>query len=187
MERRPLSELACFGILAITLGCGGEQGPVATFTSDVVQRESCRVTDDGGDSCTREEVTLRLRVTAIEDEFDRVTLLGLPRDGESDRGILGALDSQGGYLFFDERVQANARTGCVLTQSVLLSLRVDDEAAPEQVGIDECIALVGRETRRTVSSAECDTVNDPPVPSERVERRRWQRAAGCESEGASAE
>lgn len=180
MRRHRLSAL--FGLLlAAASGCGGDEERVATFTSDVVQRESCRVTGEGSESCTRDEVTLRLRVTLVEDELDRATLLGIPRGGGSDRGLLGTLDSQGGYLFSDERVQRNAATGCVLTERLLLSLRVDEEAEPEAIGADDCVALVGRETRSTLTSAECDDVNDPPQPVERIVRRRWQPAVGCGS------
>jgi hypothetical protein len=182
MMRRLL--LSTLGLLALA-ACGGPQDSVATFTSDVVQRETCRVVGEGRESCTREEVTLRLRVTLIEDALDRVWMTGINREGNPDRAILGTRDSEDGYLFEDEQTQTNANSGCVLTDHILLSLRVPDEVDASQVGLDDCLPLVGRETRTTTTSPECDQVNDPPQRIQRIQRRRWQEAAGCE--GASAE
>lgn len=178
---RACSTAVLIAALAFALAaCGGEERLVATFTSDVVQRESCRVVRSGSETCTREEVTQRLRVTLVEDEKKRAVLYGIPRAGGSDRAILGSADSQGGWLFSDERVQENTATGCVLTELIVLSLRVDEDADAEAVGVDDCVALVGRETRTTATSEACDEVNDPPQPIQRIVRRRWQRAPGCE-------
>lgn len=179
---RPRSGVAAaVSFLVICTGCGGPASTfIGTFTSEVVQRESCRRTDENpAELCTRDEMSMTLRVTLVEDEQQRIRLRGIARAGVNDRTLWGTLDSTDGYYFVDERRLRNEGTGCVLTESIELSLRIDAEADPEQVGVDECIALVGRETRKTVTSAECDAVNDPPKAMERVVRRRWQRAASC--------
>lgn len=174
---RALSMTLCATLSA----CGGTAPLSASFTSEVVQRESCRVVGDGTEACTRDEVTLRLRATLVADELDRAFLYGVPRGGGSDRAILGSLDSQGGWLFEDERVQENERTGCALTERLSLSLRIEDGVDPALLGIDACVALVGREVRQTIASAPCDEVNDPPAEVTRLVRRRWQPAPGCDA------
>lgn len=167
-------------LLPLLAACGGPEDEVATFTSDVVQRETCRVTgEDGREACTRELVETRLRVTLIEDEEQRVWLSGVSRQGNPGRSFLGTRDQDGGYLFWDERVQRNTDTDCTLTEEVFLSLRVDEAAAPEDVGVDECVALVGRETRTTTTSSACDDINDPPQQVQRIVRRRWEPAERC--------
>lgn len=174
--------------------CGGDpEETIATFTSDVVQRETCRIIGDSDrEACTREVTTTRVRVTLVEDREQRVWLNGITRQGAPGRTLLGTRDQLGGYLFFDEVVQTNVNNGCVLTESLTLSLKVEEGADEADVGVDDCVALVGRESRVTVTSAECDAVNDPPQEITRVVRRRWQPADGCrqqraESDGSEAE
>lgn len=171
-------------VVLLASACGGDPAEtMATFTSDVVQRETCRVTGDGErEVCTREVSTTRVRVTVIEDRERRVWMSGLTRRGSPGRSLLGTRDQLGGYLFYDEVVQTNERSGCVLTESLTLSLQVDEDAEAGDVGVDDCVALVGRENRFTTTSPECDTVNDPPREITRVVRRRWQRADGCRAE-----
>ncbi len=175
-------------VLAVSLlatalgGCGGEPETAATFTSQVVQRNTCRITGDQAEACFREDVTLRVRVSIIEDEFDRAWLSGISQDGEPDTRILGSLDAEGGYLFATNVVNVNAESGCRLSETVELTLRVDDEAAVEDVGVDPCVALVGREVRTSSTSAACDDINDPPVPVTRIVRRRWERPGACSAD-----
>lgn len=171
-------------LVLLASACGGEpEEIVATFTSDVVQRETCRVTGDSDrEACTREIVTNRVRVTLVEDEQERVWMTGLTRQGVPGRSLLGTRDQLGGYLFYDELVQTNGETGCVLTEALTLSLKVDDDAEAGDVGVNDCVALVGRENRFTTTSPECDDVNDPPAEITRIVRRRWEPAAGCTSE-----
>jgi hypothetical protein len=171
--------VACAATLA---SCGGEpEETAAVFTSDVVQRETCRVTgDEGREVCTRENVTQRLRVTLVEDAFERVWLTGIQREGNPERTILGTRDALGGYLFEDVITQSNSESGCTRVDDLLISLRLEEDVDPARVGTDDCVALVGRETRTTTTSPECDDVNDPPQQVQRIVRRRWEPAAGCE-------
>jgi len=165
----------------VAAGCGPDEGLLlATFTSDVVQLDTCRLVDgDDRELCTREDISLRLRVTLLEEREDRVWIQGVPLAGENDRRILGTRDTAGGFLFVYEREQENRESGCTINTEVQLSLRVDDEADPEAVGVDDCVALVGREERRVRSSAECDEVNAEQEASTRIIRRRWQPAPLC--------
>lgn len=184
----PLASLPLLvGLLTLPAACGGSPDEsVATFTSEIVQRESCRITGEGDrEVCTRDVVTTRVRVTVIEDREQRVWLNGVTRQGAPGRTLLGTRDQLGGYLFFDEVVRTNAESGCVLTESLTLSLKVDEGAAAEDVGVDDCVALVGREQRVTTTSPECDTVNDPPQQIQRILRRRWQPADNCRAEDAA--
>lgn len=175
--------LVAAAIFAISAaGCGGEEESAATFTSQVVQRNTCRVTGDQPEACFREDVTLRVRVSVIEDAFDRVWLSGITRGGELDTRILGTLDAEGGYLFANRIVNLNEETGCRLTDTIELTLRVDEEAAAEEIGVDPCVALVGREVRTSTTSAACDDINDPPVPVTRIVRRRWERPGTCSAD-----
>ena len=181
LSSRVVATLTLSALVSLT-GCGGDDESTATFTSQVVQRNTCRITGDQAEACFREDVTLRVRVTLIEDALDRVWLSGISRGGEPDARILGTLDNEGGYLFASDIVNVNAETGCRLSETIELSLRVDDEAAVEDIGIDPCIALVGREVRTSLTSAACDDVNDPPVPVTRIVRRRWERPGQCSEE-----
>ncbi len=169
---------ACLGLA----GCGGEEESVATFTSQIVQRNTCRITGDQAEACFREDVSLRVRVTVTEDAFDRVWLAGFSLNGEPDARMLGTLDADGGYLFISETVELNDETSCRLTETLELSLRVEDEALEEMIGTDPCVALVGRETRTSTTSLACDDINDPPVPVTRIVRRRWEPPARCSAE-----
>lgn len=167
---------------ALASACGPSE-TMATFTSEVVQRESCRLIGASErEVCTRDPLTTRVRVTLIEDSEKRVWMNGVPRKGAPGRTILGTRDQLGGYLFYDETVQTNTNSGCRLTESVMFSLHVDEEAPPEAVGVDDCVALLGREIRVTTTSPECDTVNDPPQQIQRILRRRWQPADNCDAD-----
>lgn len=172
-------------VLGVGLGlfgvaCGGEPPLVAEFTSDVVQLDTCRlVGDDDRERCVRDEVTSTLKVTVIEDDFDRLWLLGVPREGEDDRRILGTRDSAGGFLFEERTGTENAETGCDLDTHIQLSLSIDPDATAEQIGADPCVALLGRETRTVTTSAGCDDINDPPARIVRINRRRWEPAGDC--------
>lgn len=167
-------------LAAACLGCGGDPPLLGEFTSDIVQLNSCRlVGDDDRERCVRDEVTSTLRTTLVEDDLDRVWLIGVPREGEDDRRLLGTRDSEGGFLFYDETISDNADNECTLTTEILLTLAVEEGASPEAVGTDPCVALVGRETRTVTSSEGCDGVNDPPARIERISRRRWEPSASC--------
>jgi hypothetical protein len=169
--------------LSIVAACGGDpEETVAVFTSDVVQRESCRVTgEEGREVCTRDVSTQRLRVTLVEDAFERAWLTGIQRDGQPERTILGSRDTLDGWMFEEETVQTNSASSCVRTDDVLLVLRLEDGITEGDVNPDGCDALVGRETRITTTSPECDEINDPPQQVQRIVRRRWEEAAGCRS------
>jgi hypothetical protein len=173
------SRVVLLGLALTTLlGCG-EDLLVATFTSEVVQRRTCRIEGDRAELCERDEVTQRLTVTLVEEAEDRVELYGVPRDGASDRALIGTRDNLGGFLFEDVIESVNGASGCTLRTELQLALEIDPEAPPADVGFDICVPLVGRETRTTTVSAECDDVNDPPIQVQRILRRRWERAVGC--------
>lgn len=183
MIDRPLRPAALLlaSLTGVPLASCGPPAPfVATFTSEVVQRESCRRLGDATrESCTRDELVQELRVSLIEDEGERALLAGVPREGDSDRALVGTRDSAGGWLFIDERVQRNEASGCTLTERIQLSLRVSPDAPEDDIGLDECIALVGREERTFATSAACDNVGDPPQAAVRILRRRWQDSSRC--------
>lgn len=159
-------------------GCGDEP-LIAAFTSRVVQRDICRVFGTRPEACTREESTVDVRVRLVEREDERVWLYGIPRNGVSDRAILGTRDSEGGFLFVDETVQENDGSGCVLTDRIEISIAVEAGADPEAIGVDPCVSLVGRETEVTVTSLQCDSVNEPPLESTLTARRRWEKPPTC--------
>jgi hypothetical protein len=180
---RHLTTALVLGALAMTSACGGEVPLVGDFTSEVVQRNSCRlVGDDDRERCVRDEVITTQRVTLREDDFDRVWIIGLTVEGENDRRVLGTRDSEGGFLFDYETRQVNSDTGCTLTTQLLLSLAIDSGVAEERIGADPCVPLLGRETRRSITSAACDTVNVPPARIERISRRRWEPSPTCGDE-----
>lgn len=167
-------------LLAIAVPPGCAQEPlVGTFTSEVVQRDTCRVVGDGPETCTRDEGLSLLRVTLVEVDDGRIWLHGLPHDGDPDTSVLGTRDAEGGFLFVTETVQRNAETGCVLTSRRELALRVDEGALAEAVGEDPCVPLIGRETESTTTSAPCDAIHDPPEQIVRIARRRWQKPLEC--------
>jgi hypothetical protein len=171
------------GLCALGLaGCGEEPRLYASFTSQIVQRESCRQVGDAGEGCTREDVLTRLRVHLVETTADTIWLYGLPRGGVDDRAILGTRSADGGFLFVEEAEQINAANGCVLTTRLQLALSIEPDDL-EAVGVDACVPLVGRHTETNRTSAECDNVGVPPQPITRTARKRWERlpvTAACE-------
>ena len=173
---------AIVAVLALAASCGPEP-LAAAFTSRVVQREVCRVIGTRPEVCTREEATIDLRVRLVEREDERLWLYGIPRNGVSDRAIFGTRDSRDGFLFADSVVQEvlseDGGSGCVLTEQLEISIAIEESALPEAIGTDPCVALVGRETEVTVTSLECDTVNEPPLPSTLTARRRWEKPLEC--------
>lgn len=167
----------CFTSL---LGCGSpEEAFVATFTSDVIQLNTCRSIDGSTETCVEDEFQKRYRVTLMEDEEQRVWISGIQRGDGSDRRMLGTRDSQGGFLFTEETTQKNLDSQCTLTTQVSISLAIDEDATEEQIGTDPCVALVGRETKKTITSTECDDINDPAQEITRINRRRWEKAVDC--------
>ncbi|MCP4499486.1 MAG: hypothetical protein GY822_05915 [Deltaproteobacteria bacterium] len=163
--------------------CGGENEQViGQFTSQVVQRNTCKVSGDTPESCLREDSTSRVRVTLLEDGFDRAWLAGVEVGGLPSGRILGTRDINGDFLFYDEVVQTNTESGCTLTQDSIFSLAIDPAAEAALIGTDPCIALIGREERITTSSAECDDINDPSVQIQRIIRRRWETPVLCTPE-----
>ncbi len=181
MKKNPLFLFfACSGLFF--LGCGDNEQVVGQFTSQVVQRNTCKISGDTPESCLREDSTSRIRVTLLEDAFDRVWLSGIEVGGSPGGRILGTRDINGDFLFYDEVVQTNTESDCTLTQESIFSLSVDPTAEASLIGTDPCIALLGREERLTTSSAECDDVNDPPVQIQRIIRRRWEAPVLCTPE-----
>ena len=177
-----VGRIAAFVLLPL-VGCGDELPLIGDFTSEIVQRDSCRlVGDDDRERCVRDEIITTQRVTLLEDDFDRVWIIGLDLEGEQDRRVLGTRDSQGGFLFEYESRETNSDTGCSLTTTLLMSLAIDDSADEALVGVDPCIPLIGRETRRSITSVECDSVNVPPARIERITRRRWEPSPTCGDE-----
>ena len=184
-RRRHQTRFACaLGLFVTAFGCAPEDDRlVATFTSDVVQRDTCRILGDSDrELCTRDESIQRLTVNLVEDEHDRVWISGIVLEGESDRRLLGTRDSEGGFLFVDETVETNTSTACTFTRTLLLSLKLEDGVTEEAAMGDVCSALVGRELRTFTTSLECDDVNDPPVEITRINRRRWEPAVDCATE-----
>lgn len=166
-------------------GCGGDERLVATFTSRVVQLDSCRTVGDRPETCTESELFADLSVDLVEASDDTFWLYGVMRDGVNDRAILGSRDSAGGFLFVDERQRVNAENGCTLEQRLSISLRYPDGVTDNNAADDPCAGLVGRQLETSTSSAACDTVNVPALPVQEVSRKRWeavpedQRAALC--------
>lgn len=169
--------------LPLAGGCG-EEPLRASFTSRVVQRDSCRVVGDRPEVCTRDEAFTDVRLRIVERDDGLVWLYGLPRGGVSDRAILGTRDTSGGFLFVDEMSQENNASGCSLRSRLEIAVAIDPEADAGRVGQDACIALLGRETEVVASSAGCDNVNVPPLPSTLILRRRWEAPLACAPERA---
>lgn len=162
---------------ALALGVVGSAGcgdaPLrATFTSRVVQLETCRAVGDAPEGCARDEVIAELRTDLVEVDDDTFWLYGLRRGGVDDRAVLGTRDADDGFLFVDEFTERDGVTGCSVTTSLELSLAVD----PERVGDvgDDCVSLVGRQITTTTSSVECDAANVPPQAVVRTVRQRWE-------------
>lgn len=175
---RPALVVLGLGASLFLVACGGEP-LVAAFTSRVVQREVCRVVGDRPEVCTRDEAITDVRVRLVERDDGNVWLYGIHRGGGADRAILGTRDSDDGFLFVDETVQENDLSACVLTRRLEISVVVDPAADPAQVGDSVCVALLGRETEVTTSSAGCDTVNDPKLTTTTIARRRWEAPPEC--------
>lgn len=172
--------LAALSLGLLGAACGGEPNLVGDFTSNVVQRDSCRlVGDEDRERCVRDESVSTQRVTLIEDSFDRVWIVGLTLEGEQDRRVLGTRDTEGGFLFEYTSRTLNQDSGCELTTELLLSLYIDESVSTERIGADPCVPLLGRETRRSITSEACDLINDPPSRIERISRRRWEASPGC--------
>jgi hypothetical protein len=170
-------------VVAATACAPQDERLVATLTSDVVQRDTCRILGDSDrELCTRDESIQRLTVSLIEDAHDRVWLSGIVLEGESDRRVLGTRDSEGGFLFVEKTVETNTTSGCTFTRNLLLSLKFEEGVSEEQAMSDVCSALVGRELRTFTTSLECDDINNPPIEITRINRRRWEPALDCASE-----
>lgn len=175
--RGPLVGLL-FAATSLVAACG--EAPVhATFTSRIVQHEICRVVGDRPEVCTREESTTDVRVRLVEQADDNVWLYGIPRGGVADRAILGSRDAERGFLFIDEAARESDASACTVTDRLEISLQISDDADPQTIGVDPCVPLVGRETEVTMSSAGCDTVNDPQLPLALIARRRWESMPEC--------
>jgi hypothetical protein len=157
-------------------GCGDDTEKMAHFKSQVIQMDRCERKDDGPETCVVQETVRQLQLTLVEDPEARAWLHGVVRDGQSNRTILGTRDSQGGYLFYAESTQDNAKSECRLTQKHLLSVAAEEGVDPFAEEADPCQALVGREVRTTVSSAECSETGEKV---ERIQRARWEAVPGC--------
>lgn len=168
--------LVSLGLAPIVMGalaaCGGEPLLIAAFTSRIVQLDACRIVGDGSEGCVRSEQIAERRLDLVEVEPGLFWLYGLPRDGVPDRAILGSRDSEGGYLFVDERIQENSVSGCSLTTRTSVNLAIDPERAAD-AGVDPCVALVGRSVDTVVASPACDT-NVPAQQVVQTVRRRFE-------------
>lgn len=172
------SALAVVAFTGLLSSCGPEPLLVATFTSRIVQLDSCRIVGEGSEGCVRSEQIAERRLDLVEVEPGLFWLYGLPRDGVADRAILGSRDSAGGFLFVDERVQTNSVSGCELTTRTSVNLTIDP-ARVDDVGVDSCVSLLGRSVDTVVSSPACD-VNVPAQQVVQTVRRRFE-ALGLES------
>ena len=163
--------------LLLLAGCGAPKID-ATFTSRVVQHETCKAVGDHDEVCTQAEAVDDVRVRLVERDDENVWLYGIPRDGVSDRAILGSRDQAGGFLFIDQSAQANAKSDCTLTDRLEISVAFDSAVA-KKVGTDPCVPLLGRENETTTSSPGCDTVNTPPQQTVLTANRRWEKPLDC--------
>ena len=160
-------------VVASSVGCGGEERLAAAFTSRIVQLETCRTVGDGAEGCSRTEQFAERNLELVEVETDTFWLYGVPRDGVPDRAIIGTRDSAGGFLFVDERTQTNSTTTCAVVTRVEISLQIE-EGREADVGIDPCIALVGRSVDTVSSSIGCDATGVPAQPVVQTVRRRYE-------------
>jgi hypothetical protein len=161
---------SCFVVAAA--GCADEP-LIATFTSRVVQLETCKAVGDAPEGCSKDEAIAEVRTDLVEVDDDTFWLYGVSRGGVDDRAVLGTRDSGGGFLFIDESSQTDGSSGCVLANHVQISLAVE-AGREDDVGADDCVALVGRQTETTTTTAECDSTSVPPQPVDRVVRQRWE-------------
>ena len=164
--------MALGALLTLALSSCADPLFEVTFTSRIVQLETCRVVGDGSEGCVRTEQFAERRLDLVEAEAGTFWLYGLPRDGVPDRAILGSQDSEGGFLFVDERRQENSVSGCVLTTRTTISLKIDVDGA-DDVGVDPCVALVGRSVDTVTASPACDT-NIPAQQVMQIVRRRFE-------------
>ncbi len=178
MTRCAVATLLLLLLSALATACGDQQVH-ATFTSRVVQHETCRVVGDRPEVCTREESTDDVRVRLVEQADDNVWLYGITRDGVGDRAILGSRDAERGFLFVDEAARESDASDCTLTDRIEISLEISGDVDASAVGTDPCVPLLGRETEVTESSAGCDTINDPQLPQALIARRRWEQMPEC--------
>ncbi len=177
--RSALPTLVSAVVVIVGASCG-ETLVAGTFTSRVVQHETCRVQTGRPQTCEQTEKLAELTVRLDENaDDDTVWLSGIPKSGGTDRAILGSRDDEGGWLFVDEAGSRNSETTCAITSRLEISMKVDPNANPQKIGADPCIALVGRETATTVLSSGCDTVNTPALNETRIERRRWEPSTTC--------
>jgi hypothetical protein len=178
--------MRCVALAIVLLGiagCGGEELLVATFTSRIVQLDACKTVGEGSEGCVRREEFVERRLDLVEVEPNLLWLYGVPRDGVSDRAILGSRDNAGGFLFVDERTQTNSVTGCELVSRVSISVAIDP-ARVDDSGIDACVSLVGRSVETTVASPACDT-NVPAQQVVQTVRRRYEPLGSDSSCGAT--
>lgn len=166
-------------VVPLLAGACSDPPLVATFTSQVVQHDTCRTVGEQPETCTRDEGVSLLRVTLVEEADDRLWIHGVPNGSEPDTSILGTRTRDEGFVFLIEEEQVNAETGCVLKTTKQLSLEVDETATKEQIDTDPCTALLGREVEVVSTSAECDDIHDPPVSIQRIARRRWEKPLEC--------
>lgn len=170
--------IVAFAIVALAGACGSP--PLdAPFTSEIVQHDVCKVVGSRPQVCDKQETIDDVRVHVVETDDQNVWLIGIPRDGHSDRAILGSRDSTGGFLFTDETVTTNAASNCTLDDRLEIAIAVDTAADAKKIGSDPCIALLGRENEVTTSSPGCDAVNNPPAQIVTTANRRWQKPATC--------
>jgi hypothetical protein len=181
MKRSPLRALGLAAVVVACASCGAERLD-ASFTSRIVQRDTCRTSGDHPEVCTRADATTDVRVRVVETEDAHLWLSGVPRDGVTDRVVLGSYDVNGGMLFVDERVQSNEATGCVLVNRLEIAVAIPPDVEASRIGTDACVPLLGRETSTTTSSAGCDGINVPPLQVVRVDRRRWEAPPECGGE-----
>lgn len=160
-------------VLLMLAGCGGDPLLSAQFTSQIVQLETCRTVGTAAEGCTRNEQFAERRLDLVEVEPDVFWLYGVVRDGASDRALLGARDTAGGFYFVDERTTTNTDTGCVQVARIEVSLQVEEGRA-DDVGSDPCVSLVGRSVETISLNAACDTTNLPAQPIVQTVRRRYE-------------
>lgn len=163
--------VAVFFVVVAGAGCA-DPPLVATFTSRIVQLESCRVVGDAPEGCSKDESVAEVRNDLVEADDDTFWLYGVDRGGV-DTALLGTRDTVDGFLFVDETTETDGTTGCVLKTTLQISVAVE-EGREDDVGADDCVSLVGRELETTATSAECDATTVPPQPIERIVRRRWE-------------
>lgn len=169
--------LTAFGI-AVGLGCGPST-TYTNFTSTAVQFNDCKIVGNSPEVCTRNEVSGVMSLQLVENNDGVLLLHGYSSGDGVERQLVGSYDSEDGYLFVEKAQQVNSNTGCILDERLELSLHIDENAPASLIGTDACVALVGRETRTSITSEQCDTINTPPQKITRIVRRRWQADAEC--------